>query len=203
MKAYEKFAAKIFPWETGKTIDKAEFVHMIKLNADPGGWTKFGITLETWQTVGYDKDGDGDIDADDLAFITVEDYERTLKTRFWDKWRADEIRNESIAMLLVDWVWASGAYGIWEPQKLLGVKVDGKVGPKTIDAINSWSDQQDLFDRIHISRMQFIERIVLYEIKKYLKDVNPNAQMDELMKKTTLQFKQGWINRVDSYHFEP
>ena len=33
---------------------------------DPGGATNMGVTLKTWKSQGYDKDGDGDIDVIDL-----------------------------------------------------------------------------------------------------------------------------------------
>jgi lysozyme family protein len=194
-----QFIPKIFPWETGVTIDKASLVKMVKINADPGGWTKFGITLATWQTIGYDKGGDGDIDKDDLAVITVEDYHHVIKSFFWKKWQADLIQNQSIAEILVDWFWASGYYGIREPQKLLGVKPDGVVGIKTITAINS-ADQADLHYRIYMARMQFIERIVLHSIKMYLQDVNVDARHEELRTETLLAFKQGWINRIEKLY---
>lgn len=32
---------------------------------DKGGATNKGVTIATWRNVGYDKDGDGDIDVDD------------------------------------------------------------------------------------------------------------------------------------------
>jgi hypothetical protein len=34
---------------------------------------------------------------------------------YWDKWKADKIENQSIANLLVDWVWTSGKWGIIFP----------------------------------------------------------------------------------------
>jgi hypothetical protein len=31
-----------------------------------------------------------------------------LKSLYWDKWKADQIKSQSVANILVDWVWASG-----------------------------------------------------------------------------------------------
>ena len=79
---------------------------------DHGGATNMGITLATWKKVGYDIDHDGDIDVDDLKKLGVKDFERVFKRNFWDHWHADSIFNQSVADILVDWLWASGRYGI-------------------------------------------------------------------------------------------
>lgn len=180
---------KILKWEGGFGHDKA----------DPGGATNKGITIATWKAYGYDKDGDGDIDVADLKALSNLDFEFVLKLNFWDKWRADHIKTQSVAELLVDWVWASGAYGIREPQKLLGVTPDGVVGALTINALNNYPDQQVLHNNIFLARMAFIDRIVDYSVNQY-KIKNPNATDQELMVWTFLRFKQGWKNRLnDAY----
>ena len=69
---------------------------------------------------------------------------------YWDRWKADEIKSQSIADILVDWVWASEVHGIKIPHDLVGVIPDGIVGPKTLAAVNS-RNPRELFDQIKIS----------------------------------------------------
>lgn len=114
-------------WEGGYVFDPD----------DPGGHTFMGITLTTWKKAGYDKTGDGNIDANDLRLVTYEEMIiGILKPYYWDVWQADHIRNQSIANLLVDWIWCSGARTIVIVQHILELKTDGIVGNKTLSAIN-------------------------------------------------------------------
>lgn len=169
----KKLTPFLLKWEGGFVNDPA----------DLGGATNMGVTIGTWRQVGYDKDGDNDIDVDDLKSLSNDDVlNRVLKPHYWDRWRADEIKNQSVANILVDWVWGSGAHGIKIPQKLLGVSVDGVVGPKTIAAINS-KNPRELFDRIKMARFDFIEEICLK------RPVNN-------------RFKRGWMNRINDLIFE-
>ena len=102
MAKVELFAPKILRYEGGFVNDPC----------DKGGATNMGVTLATWRQVGYDKDGDGDIDADDIRLLTVSDAISVLKTNYWNRWKADQITNQSIAEILVDWVWGSGKWKI-------------------------------------------------------------------------------------------
>lgn len=146
---------------------------------DKGGATNKGVTIKTWRSVGYDKDGDGDIDVDDLKLLTDEDVrERVMRPHYWNRWQADKIRSQSIANLVVDWVWGSGKHGITNVQRVLGVEQDGIVGPKTLAALNN-SDQRALFDRIHQERKAFIENLCR-------KDPSQNV------------FKKGWLRRLNA-----
>ncbi len=169
-----EFAPFILKWEGGFVDDPV----------DLGGATNMGVTIGAWKSCGYDKDGDGDIDVDDLHLLTREDVvSRVLKPHYWDRWKADLIKNQSVANILVDWVWASGAHGIKIPQRLLGVSVDGIVGPKTIAAVNA-RNPRELFDMIKIARFDFIEDICC-------------------KRPANNKFKRGWMNRINDLRFEP
>lgn len=170
----QKLAAFILRWEGGFVNDPL----------DRGGATHMGVNLSTWQQVGYDKNLDGTIDIDDLRALTPEEVIGwVLKPHYWDRWQADQIRNQSLANILVDWVWASGIHGIKIPQRILGVTPDGIVGTKTLTALNQASPQP-LFEQIHQARLDFVDQIVRR---------NPSQA----------RFLQGWKNRINDIRFEP
>lgn len=149
---------------------------------DPGGATNRGVTIATWRQVGYDKDGDGDIDVADLKLITPADaVSRVMKPHYWDRWQADRIKSQSVANIVVDWLWASGKHGITGVQKLLGVKVDGIVGEKTLAALNA-QDPRALFDHIHRARARFIDQVIAG-------------------RPTSACYRSGWLRRLDYIRF--
>ena len=176
----------ILRWEGGFVNDPT----------DRGGATNKGVTITTGRQVGYDKDGDGDIDVDDLKLLTNEDVrDRVLVPHYWNRWKADTINDQKIANILVDWVWASGSHGIKIPQRLLGVNVDGIVGPKTIEAVN-FADPKSLFLAIYDERVKFINNIVERSVSEYEKKIGRKATETELLKYTQKRFRKGWLNRL-------
>lgn len=166
MADYRKLKPFILKWEGGYVNDKD----------DLGGATNKGVTLATFRSVyGQNKT------AGDLRNMTDQQWETIFKKHFWDKWRADEIEDQSVANILVDWLWASGAYGIKIPQRVLGVTVDGIVGAKTLAAVNG-KDGKSLFNEIRRERIDFIDRICTSrpQNKKY---------------------RKGWLNRINSLKY--
>ena len=133
----------ILKWEGGFVYDKD----------DLGGSTNMGVTLATYRYVfGIKKT------TKDLKRMTRVQWGVIFKKFYWDKWKADDIKDQNVANILVDWIWCSGSYGIKIPQRVLGVSVDGIVGSKTIAAINA-RDGRELFDTIKQERKDFIDRI--------------------------------------------
>ena len=82
-----------------------------------------------------------------------------------------KINNQSIANLLVDWLWTSGKWGIIYPQQILNVKPDGIVGKITLDAINNNKEQKNLFNQLWNRRLKQFQDIVKNDPsqKKFLK----------------------------------
>ena len=157
----------ILRWEGGFVNDKA----------DLGKQTNKGVTLSTYRSVfGKNKT------VSDLKKITDEQWEFIFKKFYWDKWKADDIKDQNVANILVDWIWCSGSYGIKIPQRVLGVSVDGIVGSKTIAAINA-RDGRELFYTIKQERKDFIDRIC---------QTRPKNR----------KFKNGWLNRINSLAYE-
>ena len=158
---------KILKWEGG----------YVNHPNDKGGATNKGVTLSTFRKYfGKTKT------VNDLKNITNEQWQYIFKNGFWDRWKADEIKTQSIAELLVDWLYCSGVYGIKYPQQVLGITVDGIVGPKTLSAINNYSDQEELFNRLWNRRKKHYEDIC----KK-----NPSQKV----------FLRGWLNRLNSFKY--
>lgn len=145
------------------------------ISGDRGGATKWGITIGTFRSIyGMCKS------VNDLKNMTEFQWDYIYEKLFWNKWNANMINNQAIANLLVDWYWNSGSYGIKIPQKVLGVKIDGLVGSKTIAAINSYPNQQELFAKLWHERESFYKRIGVGKQAKFL---------------------SGWLNRLNGIRF--
>lgn len=166
-----QLAPFILKWEGGYVNDPD----------DLGGATNKGITIATYRFYRRQK-GYSTTIINDLKNISDAEWIDVLKALYWDKWQADNIYNQSIANILVDWVWASGSYGIKLPQKILGVTIDGIVGSRTLMAVNTYPDKRVLFDKIKQERLDYIERIIL-------------------SRPANRKFRRGWVNRINDFKF--
>lgn len=144
---------------------------------DKGSHTMMGVTLATYRAYcGQEKT------LKDLQNMSYETWQNIMKDLYWDKCLADEIENQSVAEILVDWCVNSGMVGLRKVQEIAGTKPDGIAGPKTLAAING-ENQEELFDRIMSARRQFYVNIV----KR-----NPTQKV----------FMNGWMNRLAMFKYE-
>lgn len=172
MADFNKLIPHVLKWEGGWSNDPK----------DKGGPTMKGITLATY-TAYRAKKGLRPPTLSQLKAISKEEWEDIFKNMYWDRWKADQINSQSIANLVVDWLWTSGVYGIKYPQKLLGLLDDGVVGSKTLAAINNYQNQAELFKLLWKRREQHFTTIANSrpENKKFLK---------------------GWLNRLNDMKYK-
>ena len=163
---------------------------------DSGGATMCGVTLNTFKAY-CRKNGINDSSLRALKNMSYKIWLDIIKTLFWDKWRADEIENQSVANAVVDWNWASGRYGITIPQRILGVAQDGIVGKKTIAAINA-KDPKEIFDAVQKARIAYTDDIIRSSIRRYENRIGRTASPQERKKYTNLKYENGWKRRINS-----
>lgn len=163
--------------------------------ADAGGATMVGVTLATF-TEYCRRRKLGHPTVADLKGITFRQWSEIVKMMYWDRWKADQIKDQAVANILFDWVWGSGSHGIKRPQMLLGVVADGIVGPKTIEAVNK-SDPVILYRAILDARIDFINDICHSSVVRYEKRIGRKATQSEIMRHTNMRFKNGWLRRIN------
>lgn len=172
----------ILQWEGGYVNDPV----------DKGGETNKGITINTWKSFGHDtKEKIAEITVGKKVYynvtkslynITDEQWLAIFKAGYWDKCKADQINDQSVANAIVDWAWCSGpATVLKKVQAIVNTTADGISGPKTIEGINNTNGEQ-LFKLIQQSRKEYLQAIV---------DRTPSQA----------RFMNGWINRLNALKY--
>ena len=168
MASFDIYAPKLKKWEGNKFVADP---------ADYGGATNSGVTLDTFRMIyGADKT------VDDLRNMTEEQWRGVMKGYFWDKCKADSIKNQSVAEIFVDWCINAGIGKIKKVQAMVGTKADGIVGPKTILAINS-ANQESLHGKIKLARAN-----------RYVTQMENDSSQ--------IKFFNGWFNRIIDFNYK-
>jgi lysozyme family protein len=141
---------------------------------DPGGATNRGVTIGTLRKLGIDKDGDGDSDVADLRLLSEADAAAVFKRFYADPVQAD-LLPRGLDYAMTDFAVNSGpTRAAAHLQRILGVKDDGHIGPKTLAAV-AGRDVADMIRALGESRLRFLRGL-----------------------KTWQTFGKGWQARVDS-----
>jgi lysozyme family protein len=140
---------------------------------DHGGPTNYGITqadLARWRGTS--------ISAADVKNLTVSEAEEIYEAFYWDPLECDQIQDQGIATAILDCGILNGIGTCARmAQQVVGVAVDGHIGPETIDAINAFS------------RAQFINKLIAELLSRYkaIVDSNPSQEV----------FLKGWAARAE------
>jgi lysozyme family protein len=150
---------------------------------DPGGITKYGISLRFLQENGIDINKDGSINGKDVNDITVPEAISIYKMYFWEKSKIFLIDNQKLANKVFDLsVNMGGKQAIKLLQEAINIHVmphlveDGIIGLKTLKGIDSVSIDVLMADYRLCAKL-FYERLVAK---------NPNCKV----------FLDGWLKRA-------
>ncbi len=191
MAQIEKLIPHILQWENSIFINEGETLQeafergrargVKTVRNDSGGPTLCGVTLSTFQDWIL-KHGVPRPTKNDLARLEYVEWLAILKGEFWDPCKGDQIRNQSVANMFIDWRWHCGPQGVRSAQTAFSLVADGIVGPRTLSALNS-EPAETVFNRLKAARERYYYKCVL------------NRPSQEV-------FLRGWLNRNNALTFE-
>lgn len=163
MDRFSKFLDYIFKVEGGFTDDEN----------DRGGATNFGIIEEEAREFGY---------TGDMRNLTKDFAKNIYLKKYYLGNKLDKVINNKVALSIFDWVVNSGRRGIKKAQIVANkfganLVIDGIIGNKTLEAINSINPEAFLKE-YHEMQRTFYKNLAARD----------STQED---------FLKGWLNRVE------
>lgn len=143
---------------------------------DRGGRTAYGITQATYNGWRADQE----LAPADVWDITQEEVAAIYRARYWDAIHGDELTaiHPGIALCVFDCAVNSGPVrAVKQLQTALGADADGKLGPKTLGALEA-ADHERVLSKMLAARDTFFRSLVAYD-------------------PTQAKFLKGWLKRVN------
>ena len=132
---------------------------------DPGGTTKYGITIHTMRRLGLDTDGDGQVSDADVRRLNRDQARDILIEHYFTRPRIAELP-EVLHATVFDMHVNAGGHAVRILQKLLcdmgeALTVDGVIGPRTIQAAFSAYERapDHIVDAYGIARRSYYYRL--------------------------------------------
>lgn len=160
---------------------------------DPGGATKYGVTIHTLRRLGMDLDHDGDVDMKDVRQLSRAQAEEIFMKHYFYNPRIVHLPAELQASVFDMYVNA-GANAVKILQRLLremghAVVVDGIIGPKTAGAAELMvrDAPEHAVDAYGIARRNYYFRLA---------DMRPSSRKYARARRGG---KGGWIKRAEEF----
>ncbi len=183
MKSVQEIAEEIVAREGGFVNDPD----------DPGGATKYGVTIATMRRLGLDLTGDGRVDVEDVKRLSRDQARDIFIEHYYYRPGIDKLP-EAIRPSVFDMYVNAGGNAVRILQRLLRkmgwmVAVDGVIGPETIEA--TWAAYEAA--KKHFANAYGIERRNYYY---RLADRRPASRKYARRRDGG---KGGWILRAESF----
>ena len=190
MKSVEEIATEIVAREGGFVNDPD----------DPGGATKYGVTIHTMRRLGLDLDRDGQVTSSDVKALTRDQARDIFLKHYFQKPRLAELPHPLQASVFDMYVNA-GSNAVRVLQQLFAkmgyeLAIDGKLGPQTLGVARAAmkAAPEHLVDAYGIERRNYYYRLA---------DRRPKSRK---YAKRRDGGKGGWISRAEAflsakYHF--
>lgn len=105
---------------------------------DPGGATKYGIANRAHPV---DRDGDGDVDAEDAKLVTVEEAREIYTKKYYLAARCEQLP-VGLDLSVFDMAVNAGTKTACKLlQRVVGVPDDGIIGPQTLKAVREYDGE--------------------------------------------------------------
>jgi len=149
------------------------------LTTDTGGLTNYGITQNTFDTVAPELG----LEKKSVKDLKYGEVRKVYESEYYKKPAIDQIPSEKIQGLMFDWgVNAGTGTAIKKLQEIVGAKADGKIGKKTLAAVNQYiadKGEESLAFDILSSRTNHYNQLVQSNPQKYG------------------AYEHGWMNRIN------
>ncbi len=160
---------------------------------DPGGATKFGVTIGTMRRLGIDLTGDGQVSVADVRRLTREKATEIYVEHYFRRPRIDQLP-EAVQPSVFDMYVNAGGNAVKILQRLLiemghDLDADGAIGPQTIRAA---AEAQDAAPGLLADAYGIARRNYYYA----LGDERPQSRKYARRKDSG---KGGWITRAEEF----
>jgi lysozyme family protein len=124
---------------------------------DPGGMTNLGVTRSAWEAYLNRK-----VTEAEMRALTPETVKPFYKALYWDRIKGDQLPS-GIDYAAYDLAVNSGpSRAAKYLQEIAGTPVDGMIGPKSLEAIQS-CDAKEVADAICDMRLDFLKKLPTFD----------------------------------------
>lgn len=168
MASWDKITDWLMKWEGGyqnQTTDDGNYDNLGRLIGTNHGIA--AITLDQYMRVTQNIKLTDLSKADAIAkmkALTEADAKKIGKKLFWDTIRGDEIKDQSVANVILQWYWGRPSVGVRYSKAAIsnlvkGLTDDNKMRSSEVQLINDYKDQKKIFEAIKQEQYEWYDNM--------------------------------------------